>query len=173
MDSGDRQLTDSWTGKTDFELLRPTPPPFHKWVEGRLARIKKGTRPDNIWREFWRGMSTKRQQQAIKDWEHIAKEREEARAKRGRHYIPDDEVDDYNRQMSEVREFLSTPAAPVMPCIGFANSLAKREGRPSAQHQENTQPAGHATGEYFGLVHTPIPMSKALQIPEAKAAVEK
>ena len=107
MDARDKELTDSWTGMTVFELLRPEPPAHHKWVEGRLTRIKKGARPDNVWPEVWRTLSHKGQLQAIKEWEITSEVREKARLKRGRRCIPADEVDDYNRQLSDVREYLS------------------------------------------------------------------
>ena len=42
------ELSEEWTGKTFFDLLRPKPRVGYKWVEGRLTKIQASTRPDNI-----------------------------------------------------------------------------------------------------------------------------
>ena len=48
-----RELTDEWFGRTMFYLLKPHAGPNHYWVDGRLTRRQKTTRPDNIWTDTW------------------------------------------------------------------------------------------------------------------------
>ena len=40
------------------------------------------------------------------------------------------------------------------------------------EHQSKISPKGHASEEYYALVHTPIPLKKAMQIPKAKQALD-
>ena len=39
-------------------------------------------------------------------------------------------------------------------------------------HQDHISDRGYASGEWFALIHTPIPMSQAMKIPAAKAKVD-
>ncbi len=41
------------------------------------------------------------------------------------------------------------------------------------QHQEHIALAGFVSSEWYALVHTPVPIPKALKIPKAKEAIEK
>jgi hypothetical protein len=56
-EAGSRMLSHKWTGKTVFEILRPSPPSGFKWISGRLTKVQETTRPDDVWPEMWRGMS--------------------------------------------------------------------------------------------------------------------
>ena len=40
-------------------------------------------------------------------------------------------------------------------------------------HDDHFADIGYASMAYVGLVHTPVPMYKAMKIPEARAAMEK
>ena len=57
--SANRELSDHWTGRTIFTLLRPKPPDGQEWIDGRLTRKQKTTRPPTIWPEFWERLSKK------------------------------------------------------------------------------------------------------------------
>ena len=51
--ANDRPLSLDWVGTTTFNLLRPKPDEGYEWVEGRLTKIQKTTRPANIWPEIY------------------------------------------------------------------------------------------------------------------------
>ena len=156
---------------TYFHILRPQPPTSFVYVEGRLTRRKKGTKPGNVWPETWQAYGKKAKQQAIERWENISKDRDKLQEQRQRHHILEAEVEDYNRIMAEVRKIFSVPAAPAMPLSGYiCNSSTIVVG---SSHQENIQAAGNASVDFLGLTSTLVPMQKALKIPAAKAAVEK
>ena len=50
---------------------------------------------------------------------------------------------------------------------------SKKQKQNSTVHQENLAPAGYVSEEFWALVHTPIAIDKALQIPAAGEALEK
>ena len=62
----DRRLSEPWTGRTKFYLLRQPPPEGREWVIGRLTKKQKSNRPPTIWPEFWKALSTKQKEQAVK-----------------------------------------------------------------------------------------------------------
>ena len=83
--------------------------------------------------------------------------------------------------LSEARAQYPLPKAPAMPLyldrersasesIHVASASASEQNRP---HDDHFASKGYASEEYFGLVHIPVPIPKALLIPEAKAALEK
>ena len=53
--------------------------------------------------------------------------------------------------------------------VGRPTAKSRRQGR---QHQDRISPKGYASETYFGLVHTPIPLKKALKIPKAREAID-
>jgi hypothetical protein len=78
--------------------------------------------------------------------------------------------------ISEAREKLSPPKAPAMPVFsGTVSSDGDPKGLQcsSRPHQDHIASKGHSSEEWFSCVHTPVPISKALKIPDAKAALEK
>ena len=52
-----RSLSDEWTGRTVFEILKPEPPEGYTWSSGRLTKKQQTERPENIWPELWHNMS--------------------------------------------------------------------------------------------------------------------
>ena len=53
---GSRDLSDSWTGFTQFTLLEETPPEGYMWSGWRLTRKQLTSRPDHLWPELWKTM---------------------------------------------------------------------------------------------------------------------
>ena len=53
---GSRDLSDPWTGFTQFTLLDEKPPDGYMWSEERLTRKQLTSRPDNLWPELWKSM---------------------------------------------------------------------------------------------------------------------
>ena len=54
---GSRDLSDSWTGFTQFTLLSEKPPEGHMWSGRRLAKRQATSRPDHLWPELWEKMA--------------------------------------------------------------------------------------------------------------------
>ena len=54
---GSRDLSDSWTGFTQFTLLIEKPPEGHMWSGERLTKRQATSMPDYLWPELWRGMA--------------------------------------------------------------------------------------------------------------------
>ena len=50
---GSRDLSDPWTGFTQFTLLEEKPPEGYMWSGGRLTRKQLTSRPDHLWPELW------------------------------------------------------------------------------------------------------------------------
>ena len=49
---GSRDLSDSWTGFTQFILLEEKPPDGYLWSGERLTRQQLTSRPDDLWEEM-------------------------------------------------------------------------------------------------------------------------
>ena len=50
---GSRDLSDPWTGFTQFTLLEEKPPEGYVWSGERLTRKQLTSRPDHLWPEIW------------------------------------------------------------------------------------------------------------------------
>ena len=50
---GSRDLSDPWTGFTQFTLSEEKPPDGYMWSGGRLTRRQLTSRPDHLWPELW------------------------------------------------------------------------------------------------------------------------
>ena len=145
-----------------------------KWVAGRLTKVQKSRRPDHIWPEIWFDLSEKQRREEIAFWKVEGPRRENARRSLGKFTeIPDEELEDYKASLKRARKTYGLPPAPAMPVVPFA-CLASN-GRPLAEHrphEEHEGDVGFCSAEWYALVHTPIPMQKALKIPNAKDAVD-
>ena len=53
---GTRDLSDPWTGFTQFTLLEEKPPDGYMWSGRRLTRKQLTSRPDHLWPELWKSM---------------------------------------------------------------------------------------------------------------------
>ena len=53
---GSRDLSDPWTGFTQYTPKEEKAPDGHMWSGGRLTRKQATSRPDRLWSELWRGM---------------------------------------------------------------------------------------------------------------------
>ena len=50
---GSRDLSDPWTGFTQFTLLEEKPPDGYMWSGWRLTKRQVTSRPDYLWPELW------------------------------------------------------------------------------------------------------------------------
>ena len=147
-----------------------------------------------MWPEIWQAMGKKQKAREIAKCEALQHKLKAARDNRGMREIPADDKD-YLKILSEVRAKLSVPPAPAMPLFSnvsasfssgrpdaFETAVASLQslGRPDAlqtagaerQHQDHTADKGPSEN-WFGLVRTPVPIPKALKIPEAREALGK
>ena len=126
-------------------------------------------------------MSKKQKHEAINAWNKEDKKHQDARKERGISSVPENEVEDYNKILAQAKEKYSIPAAPAMP-VNPAAMLStdypdapSSGGKPHADeraHQEHWSEPGFVSNEWFALVNTPIPISKALKMPKAKEALD-
>ena len=53
---GDRNLSDPWTGFTQFTRKKKKPPDGYTWYGERLTKVQATSRPDQLWSEIWSAM---------------------------------------------------------------------------------------------------------------------
>ena len=193
---GSRDLSDPWTGFTQFTLLEEKPPDGYMWSGERLTRKQLTSRPDHLWPELWKSMGTKLKEK--QKWSNERLHLENARKLRGIYFI-DPEDKEFKETIGNARKKLGTSVAPAMPCkimksnkkncgSGGSNKISTRLARfleadefqrlrmgkslPN-HHQDHFAGKGDNSLQHYNLVHKFIPMPRAMKIPEAKAAVDK
>ena len=195
---GSRDLSDSWTGFTQFTLLEEKPPDGYMWSGERLTRKQVTSRPDHLWPQLWIKMGRNAQLKERQKWSHEKPKLDNARKLRGIYFI-DFEDKEFKETIKNARKKLETPMAPAMPgkmskkgkhgatrgksneiksklaCILEASESTRlRMGESLPNHHE-----GHIAGkwdnslQHYKLVHKFILMPQAMKIPAAKAAVGK
>ena len=112
---GSRDLSDSWTGFTQFTLLSEKPPDGHMWSGGRLTKRQSTSRPDHLWPELWRGMSKNGELKEKQNWAIEKPKLDNARRLRGIYFIEHDDIE-FNEIIKNARRKLEIPIAPAMPC---------------------------------------------------------
>ena len=111
-------LSSPWTGKTIFDLIPLQPKEGYEIHDGRVARKKTSSKPDNIRTEVWASMSDKRRKQATEDWKILEPKLKIARATRGiNQCIPAEQEERYEKIMADVQTRLTLPTAAAMPVI--------------------------------------------------------
>ena len=77
---GSRDLSDPWTGFTQFTLLEEKPPDGYMWSGERLTRKQITSRPDHLWPELWKLMGKHAKLKEKQKWSneklHLLKTRE-------------------------------------------------------------------------------------------------
>ena len=104
---GSRDLSDPWTGFTQFTLLDEKPPDGYTWSGGRLTRKQLTSRPDHLWPELWKSMGKnaklKEKQKCSEEKIHL----ENAGKLRGIYFIePEDK--EYKETIKNARKKLET-----------------------------------------------------------------
>ena len=112
---GSRDLSDSWTGFSQFTLLEEKPPDGKMWSGERLTKRQATPRPDRLWPELWKSMGKhaklKEKQKRSDEKLHL----ENARKLRGIYFI-DPEDKEFKETIKNARKKLETSVAPAMPC---------------------------------------------------------
>ena len=113
---GSRDLSDPWTGFTQFTLLDEKAPDGYMW-SGRLTRKQLTSRPDHLWPELWKSMG--------KQWSEEKLHLENARKLRGIYFI-DPEDTEFKETIKNARKKLETSVAPAMPCKAVKKNCGSR-----------------------------------------------
>ena len=168
---GSRNLSDPWTGFTQFTLLDDKAPDGHTWSGGRLTRKQLTSRPDHLWPELWKSMG-KNAENCVGFISSTPRE-----------------------TIKNARKKLETSAAPAMPCkimkncgSGASNKIKTKlacilEADKSTRmrmgnsipsnHEDHIAGKGENSSQHYNLVYKFVPMPQALKIPAVKAAVDK
>ena len=112
---GSRDLSDYWTGFTQFTLLEEKPPDGYMWSGERLTRKQVTSRPDHLWLELWEKMGKNAKLKDRQKWSHEKNQLDNARKLRGIYFI-DPEDKEFKETIKNARTKLETPVAPAMPC---------------------------------------------------------
>ena len=112
---GSRDLSDSWTGFTQFTPLSEKPPEGYMWSGGTLTKRQATSRPDHLWPELWRGMARNAKLREKHKWAIEKPKVENAGRLRGIYFI-DPEDKEFKETIKNARKKLKTPRAPAMPC---------------------------------------------------------
>ena len=129
---GSRDLSDPWTGFTQFTLLEEKPPDGHMWSGVRLTRKQFTSRPDHLWPEIWKTMGKHAKLKEKQEWSEEKLHLENARKLR-RIYFIDPEDTEFKETIKNARKKLETSVAPAMPCKimkncgrGASNKIKKK-----------------------------------------------
>ena len=80
---GSRDLSDPWTGFTQFTLLEEKPPDGYMWSGWRLTRKQLTSKPDHLWPELWKSMGKHAKVKEKPKWSNEKLHLENARKLRG------------------------------------------------------------------------------------------
>ena len=105
---GSRDLSDPWTGFTQFTLLEEKPPDGYMWSGERLTR-------KHLWPELWKSMGKHAKLKEKQKWSNEKLHLENARKLRGIYFI-DPEDKEFKETIKNARKKLETSVAPAMPC---------------------------------------------------------
>ena len=191
---GSRDLSDPWTGFTQFTLLDEKALDGYMWSRERLRRKQQTSRPDYLWPELWTKLSRNASLKETQKWSNEKLYLENARKLRGIYFI-DPEDKEFKDTIKNARKKVETPIAPGMPCkimkknywSGASNKIKTRlacilEASESARlrmgeslpnhHEDHIAGKGNNSLQHYNLVHKFIPVPQAIKIPAAKAAVD-
>ena len=193
-----RDLSDSWTGFTQFTLLEEKLPDGCMWSAVRLTKRQATSRPDHLWPELWTKLGRNAKLKEKQKWSNKKQKLENARRLRGI-YFSDPEDKEFKETIKNTRKKLETPVAPAMPCKtckkskygvtrGKTNDFKTKfacilEASESTRlrmadslpnyHEDHIAGKGDNSLQHCNLVHKFILMPQAMKIPAAKAAVDK
>ena len=111
---GSRDLSDPWTGFTQFTLLDEKAPDGYTWSGGRLTRKQLTFRPDRLWPELWINLGRNAKLKEKHKWSTEKPKLDNGRRLRGI-YLIDPEDKEFKETIKNARKKLETPMAPAMP----------------------------------------------------------
>ena len=119
---GSRDLSDPWTGFTQFTLLEEKPPNGYMWSGERLTRKPLTSRPDHLWPELWSRLARNAKLMEKRNWTIEKPKLDNARILR-RIYFIDPEDKEFKETIKNARKKWETPMAPAMPCKSLRTIL--------------------------------------------------
>ena len=191
---GSRDLSDPWTGFTQFILLEEKLQTDTCRPGGRLTRKQLTSRPDHLWPELWKTMGKNAKLKEKQKWSNEKLHLDNARKLRGIYFI-DPEDKEFKETIKNARKKLETSVALAMPCkimkriVGVVDPTKSKqnlrvfwklmnptrlrmgESLPNC-HEDHIAGKGDNSLQHFNLVRKFIPMPQAMKIPAAKAAVD-
>ena len=111
---GSRDLSDYWTGFTQFTLFEEKPPDVYMSSRRRLTRKQLTFRPDYLRPEFWIKMGKNAKLKERPKSSQGLSQLDKARKLRGICFI-DPEDKEFKKIIQNARKKLETPSAPAMP----------------------------------------------------------
>ena len=190
---GSRDLSDSWTGFTQFTLLEEKPPDGSLWSGVRLTRKQLTSRPDHLWPELWKSMGKHAKLKEKLKWSNEKLHLENARKLR-RIYFIDLEDKEFEETIKNAHKNLETPLAPAMPCktmkkncgsggsskiktrlacileAGESTRLRMGESLPN-HHKDHIAGKGDNSSQHYNLVHKFIPMHPSHENSSSKSSI--
>ena len=121
---GPKDLSDPWTGFTQFTSLEEKPPEGYMWSGRRLTRKQLTYRPDHLCPEARTSMGKHAKLKEKQKWSNEKLHFENVRKLRGIYFI-DPEDKEFKETIKNARKKLETSVAPAMPC----KNLKKNCGR--------------------------------------------
>ena len=112
---GSRDLSDHWTGFTQFTLLEEKPLDGYMWSGWRLTRNSLHPGQINLWPELWKSLGKHAKLKEKQKWSDEKLHLENARKLRGI-YCTDPEDTEFKETIKNVRKKLETSEALAMPC---------------------------------------------------------
>ena len=191
---GSRDLSDPWTGFTQFTLLDEKAPDGYTWSGVRLTRKQLTSLPDHLWPELWKSMGKNAKLKEKQKWSEEKIHLDNERKLRGIYFV-DPEDKEFKETIKNARKKLETSVAAAMPCkimkncgsgasdinktklacILEANESTRMRMGNSEPHNNEDHTAGKGDNslQHYNLVHKFILMPQAMKIPAAEAAVHK
>ena len=112
---GSRDLSDAWTGFTQFTLLEEKALDVYMWSGERLTRKQLTSRADHLWPELWKSMGKNAKLKEKQNWSEEKLHLENARKLRGIYFI-DPEDKEFKETIKNARKKLETSVALAMSC---------------------------------------------------------
>ena len=109
---GSRDLSDPWTGFTQFTLLEEKTPDGYMWSGGRLTRRQLTSGPDHLWPELWIKMGRDAKLKEKHKWSDEKPKLDNARRSRGIYFIDKE----FKETIKNAYKKLETPMDPAMRC---------------------------------------------------------
>ena len=191
---GSRDLSDPWTGFTQFTQLDEKAPEGYMWFGERLTRKQLTSRPDRLWPELWKSMgkppSWRRSRNGLMKssiWKthencegsisstlrtRSSKKPSRMRVRSWKHQLL---LLCHVKLWKIVGVVHPTRLKTKLACILEADeSTRMRMGNSMPHyHQDHIAGKGENSSQHYNLGHKFIPMPQAMKIPAAKAAVDK
>ena len=128
---GSRDLSDPWTGFTQFTLLEEKAPDGYMRSGERLTRKQLTSRPDHLWPELWKSMGKHAKLKEKQKWSEEKLHLENARKLRGIYFIDPEDME-FKETIKNAREEtikiarkkLETSVALAMPCKIMKNCVS-------------------------------------------------